>query len=973
MTTKNLVPRADGEGKIGVKGSSNLTWKEINAVSGSFDELVNTAGNNLITAGNNITVTKTSSAGSQYTISSQASAITGTLEDLSQLSEVDAADKFIVSTGLGSFGYENPAAVRSTLGLSSSDSVTFDSIQTNTLSINNSPTNSSHAATKSYVDSVASGLDIYDSVRAATTSSFTMSSTASSTTLALVNGEGGFNSSTNAYEVDGINLDTGDRVLIKNGVNSNNSGVSNKWNGIYTVGDKTGSTLTLTRSADMDVPAEFNSGAFFFVEEGTNNADAGFVLSTDSAVTVGTTDIEFVQFSGAGQILAGNALTKSGNTLNVDINGQTSETSVQDADEILIYDNSASAIRKMTRANFVSGLGAGSLSNIVEDTTPQLGAPLDVNGHRITSASNGLIEITPDGTGAVKLGGNTNPAELRFFDEGGNNYIALKAPADSAISADATFTLPATDGNADQVLKTDGSGNLDWVDQASGTTSKIKRVNSNYSVSISDIQNNVRILYTGTAAVWYVTLPDPTTLLTTNSVIGSQSAADADHIKVLVARDRTGDVNFQNTPAGVGMLDDGSSIMSGNRTTRGGEWITSIAFKTSGTPSFNWLIEDINDKFKWKYEQRTSGAYLASDTYYECNGTFTMNARDNRFNDGELTLIKNVGTGTITIDGYANATVDGQASITLSSGEWVELMGNPSANPPNFIIFNRSLNSASIDDLGDINITSPTDNSVLTYDSATSKWIDSQSLDLTGTIEGTTITSSSSQFRLNDANKRLVHYSFPANFGNGLSGLQSTTIESDQLISVKTNAGAFSIIPLENDNSNTYNGTLRIYDGGDGANSGLNRHYIALATPGKLSSSTTYSLPSDDGSSGDVLSTDGAGALSWSTPSGGGGGGGSATLTENTLSADLTIPTPTASRIVYVLTSSADRIVNLPAASGVTSGTIIDIKSVSNVTFTITPNGSDDLDTVSGDTFVLSVQYSSITLICNGSDGWFII
>ncbi len=91
-----------------------------------------------------------------------------------------------------------------------------------------------------------------------------------------------------------------------------------------------------------------------------------------------------------------------------------------------------------------------------------------MNGNAITSASNGLVEITPNGTGAVKLGGNTNPAELRFFDEGGNNYIALKAPADASISADETFTLPATDGTNGQVLQTNGSGVLSFVDQSGG-------------------------------------------------------------------------------------------------------------------------------------------------------------------------------------------------------------------------------------------------------------------------------------------------------------------------------------------------------------------------------------------------------------------------------------------------------------------------------------------------------------------------
>ena len=111
---------------------------------------------------------------------------------------------------------------------------------------------------------------------------------------------------------------------------------------------------------------------------------------------------------------------------------------------------------------------SGFIADVVSDTTPQLGGNLDVNGNAITSASNGLVEITPNGTGAVKLGGNTNPAELRFFDEAGTNYVALKAPLDSAISANETFTLPATDGTNGQVLQTNGSGVLSFVNQSGG-------------------------------------------------------------------------------------------------------------------------------------------------------------------------------------------------------------------------------------------------------------------------------------------------------------------------------------------------------------------------------------------------------------------------------------------------------------------------------------------------------------------------
>jgi len=66
----------------------------------------------------------------------------------------------------------------------------------------------------------------------------------------------------------------------------------------------------LTRGPDADTAAELTGGTFFFVEEGTANADNGYVATHNGTPTLGTTNITFSQFSGAGQISAGDALTK---------------------------------------------------------------------------------------------------------------------------------------------------------------------------------------------------------------------------------------------------------------------------------------------------------------------------------------------------------------------------------------------------------------------------------------------------------------------------------------------------------------------------------------------------------------------------------------------------------------------------------------------------------------------------------------
>ena len=96
-----------------------------------------------------------------------------------------------------------------------------------------------------------------------------------------------------------------ERVLVKD----QSAGAQN---GIYTVTTtgSAGAVFVLTRATDFDSPTEVTSGAFTFIETGTANADSGWVMTTDGAVTIGTTALAFSQFSGAGQITAGTGLFK---------------------------------------------------------------------------------------------------------------------------------------------------------------------------------------------------------------------------------------------------------------------------------------------------------------------------------------------------------------------------------------------------------------------------------------------------------------------------------------------------------------------------------------------------------------------------------------------------------------------------------------------------------------------------------------
>jgi hypothetical protein len=141
------------------------------------------------------------------------------------------------------------------------------------------------------------------------------------------------------------------------------------------------------------------------------------------------------------------------------ISGQSAETSLDTSnDTLLLHDASASGLKKITLATLSSGLGG--ITDVVADTSPQLGGDLDVNGNAIVSVSNGNIALTPNGTGVVRIDGSNgidmqsgsisiknsgSQSYVDFYCESSNaHYARLQAPAHSAFSGNITLTLPAT-------------------------------------------------------------------------------------------------------------------------------------------------------------------------------------------------------------------------------------------------------------------------------------------------------------------------------------------------------------------------------------------------------------------------------------------------------------------------------------------------------------------------------------------------
>ena len=241
---------------------------------------------------------------------------------------------------------------------------------------------------KAYVDSVTSGLSVKTPVKVATTGNLTAT---------YNNGAGTLTGTTNfALSVDGVTVSVNDRILVKDQSTA-------AQNGFYKV-TATGSgsaAFVLTRTPDADAASELVAGAFAFVEEGTANADNGYVLSTDGAVTLGTTAINFEQFSGAGQISAGDGLAKTGNSLSLNVDDSSLEINA---------DTARVKALGVTNAMLAGSIANAKLSNssvTINSNSLALGASLTLDTDDIGEGSTNQYYTNARSRAALSVTGST--------------------------------------------------------------------------------------------------------------------------------------------------------------------------------------------------------------------------------------------------------------------------------------------------------------------------------------------------------------------------------------------------------------------------------------------------------------------------------------------------------------------------------------------------------------------------------------
>ena len=147
---------------------------------------------------------------------------------------------------------------------------------------------------------------------------------------------------------------------------------------------------------------------------------------------------------------AGNLLIADGTNFNsVDVASLSAISTVASGDLFVAVDASGGGLKKIDRATIVAGLATSSaITAVVQDTSPQLGGDLDMNGQDIVTLSNADLELAPHGTGHVTVRGNTNPGSIQFNCESNSHGQIVKSQPHSA-SVTNVLTLPA---GGDQTL-----------------------------------------------------------------------------------------------------------------------------------------------------------------------------------------------------------------------------------------------------------------------------------------------------------------------------------------------------------------------------------------------------------------------------------------------------------------------------------------------------------------------------------------
>jgi hypothetical protein len=223
-------------------------------------------------------------------------------------------------------------------------------------------------------------------------------------------------------------------------------------------------------------------------------------IALDGDIPTNVTDLTDVTSAGSGAIITSAERTKltgiatgaTANDTDANLKDRANHTGSQTASTISDFDtevanntavaaNTAKNTYPSADATKLAGIAAGAEVNVidavVDDTTPQLGGDLDVQANKVTTTTtNGDVILEPNGTGLVQINGATNAGAIKLMCEAGTHGVSIASPPHSA-AATYDLVLPTSAGSANQVLQTDGSGNLSWTAQTTGSDTNLGNTN----------------------------------------------------------------------------------------------------------------------------------------------------------------------------------------------------------------------------------------------------------------------------------------------------------------------------------------------------------------------------------------------------------------------------------------------------------------------------------------------------------------
>ncbi len=357
------------------------------------------------------------------------------------------------------------------------------------------PTATTDAATKGYVDSVSQGLDVKDSVKVATTANITLSGT---------------------QTIDGVAVSADERVLVKDQSTASQ-------NGLYLC-----KASTWERTTDLAAGANA-AGMFTFVEQGTVNADNGFTCTSNTGnAVVGTNNLVFAQFSGAGSVTAGDGLDKSGNTLSVDL--KANGGLVIESTEIAV-DLAASSI---TGTLAISDGGTGATSASAARTA--LGVAIGSDVQAFDAQLSDIAGLTPtdsnfivgNGSNFVLESGATARASLgvaigsqvQAYDADLDNLSGCQSGGSAALAALTEAEIQILDGATVTTAElnildgvTSTASELNILDGVTATTAEINLLDGATSASSTTLAAADRVVLNDNGTMKQVALSDVVTFL----------------------------------------------------------------------------------------------------------------------------------------------------------------------------------------------------------------------------------------------------------------------------------------------------------------------------------------------------------------------------------------------------------------------------------------------------------------------------